>query len=120
MNYSKWTGWRQEEVKTCKNYTKKVREMIKDLSDAQTTKFLSSSYLMRDLCVAYLDKTQGKNVEQGVQTLNKAINQILKTKKDYSKVIQKNLNTWANGYNSVQCYLTPKALLYTARGDYAS
>lgn len=122
MNYSKMTGWRKEEASDCKKYQASVRKQVKkSISERSIKLFLSKSYLMRDLCVSVLDKTQGSYNDSSILTLNKALQSITNTKIDFSSIIKKNLSLWADkdGYNQVLAYRTPKAILYTARGDYS-
>ena len=120
MKYSQWTGWRKEEVSACKQYMKSLKSHTEKMSQRQLSNYLGKSYLLRDLTVAYLDTAKGPETkENGINKISNFLTSVFGKEVELKKVVQKSFDLWSQGgHSSVQCYLTPKAILYTARGDY--
>lgn len=120
MNTKNWQGWRKEERLEAEIVLKAARKNSQGVSESTVKRRLRKSYLLRDLVVAALEKSNGEVSKEMVMQLNKALQGILNVKVNFSHMLAKSFRLWATdgGYKKVQAYITPKSILYTARGDY--
>jgi len=120
FNTRKFTCWRLEEKALANRYLKGVRSNYAGKSIRSVKVKLNEGYLLRDVCIAMLDKHNGRYNADDILLLEKGLQSIIGVEIDLYNVVRSSMELWSRneGYHSVQSYLTPKSILYTLRGDY--